>query len=77
MVGIKGMVLWGVLTCGLVARCRHCEETSKIWGEYEYLGILGWRQRLLNNVDMFRMDMTPHPKIIHVHLFSCHLCKMY
>jgi hypothetical protein len=30
MVGIKGTVLWDVVTCGLVAKCRHCEETSEI-----------------------------------------------
>jgi hypothetical protein len=30
VVGIKGMVLWDVITCGLMDRCRHCAETSKI-----------------------------------------------
>jgi hypothetical protein len=62
MVGINGMVLWDVITCGLVVRCRHCEETSKIWDECEYLGILGWRQRFLKNVDMFQISSHHIPE---------------
>ena len=72
VVGIKVMVLWDVITCGLVARCGDVKKAAKFEVNMNILVFLDGGRGSSRMLIWFELHDTTSQKIIliiHVHLF--------